>query len=330
MRAHELMTRSVVTVEPEAPVPHIAQLLLDHGFSAIPVVDDGVPIGVVSEGDVVSRCSRTQSRRDWFVRLMAGDGTLNDFLGCAERARRAREIMTAPVITTSEKAHSADISRIMLTHRIKRLPVVSKGRMVGIVTRADLLKVVASTPREPSAEEHHSALGELFHRIDQAFHGGNGEHPVRAPSVTAEAPRDLSADALRTLVVHRKESEARARAEERRQRATRALRDVESLLNTHLSDEVWQHMLLDAQHAAERGEREIQVLRMPHEACTDNGRMINVGEHAWATTLRGEAAEIWRRWDRELRSRGFRLTARTLEYPDGVPGDIGLFLVWGE
>lgn len=333
MRARELMTTSVVHVAPTAPVPHIARTLLDHGISAVPVVDDGIPVGVVSEGDVVSRCgSVIHSRRDWFVRLLAGDGTPHEFLSCAERTRTAREIMTAPVITTTEDTRSVDISRLMLTHRIKRIPVVRGGRMVGIVSRADLLRVVAYDSEAPAEGERHSALAEVLLRIDRAFHAraGRADGHDRGPAPQAEPEPIVSADELRATVARSKEHEMRARAEERRRRREQSLRDVESMLAAHLTDEAWHHMLLDAQHAAERGEREMQLLRMPHEACTDNGRMINVCEPGWPSTLRGEAAELWRRWDRELRPRGLRLTARTLDYPDGVPGDIGLFLVWGE
>ena len=56
--------------------------------------------------------------------------------------------------------------------------------------------------------------------------------------------------------------------------------------------------------------------------------MINMAETGWPSTLRGEAAELWLRWSKELQPRGFRLAARTIDYPDGLPGDIGLFLVW--
>ena len=77
-------------------------------------------------------------------------------------------------------------------------------------------------------------------------------------------------------------------------------------------------------------DKECLLLRFPNELCTDGGRAIDVMEEAWPATLRGEAAELYLRWERELKPRGFRLAARVLEYPGGMPGDIGLFLVWGE
>jgi hypothetical protein len=71
------------------------------------------------------------------------------------------------------------------------------------------------------------------------------------------------------------------------------------------------------------------LLRFPSELCSDGGRAINVAEPGWPATLRGEAAEIYLHWERELRSRGFGIAARVLEFPGGLLGDIGLFLTWG-
>ena len=70
------------------------------------------------------------------------------------------------------------------------------------------------------------------------------------------------------------------------------------------------------------------LLRFPSAVCSDGGRAINVTEADWPTTLRGEAAETYLRWERDLKPRGFHLTARVLDFPGGVPGDIGLLLVW--
>ena len=74
MKARELMTTSVIWVAPEAPLRRVVETLLDHGISAVPVVDGDLPVGVVSEGDIVSRCcEHNQSRRDWFVRLFESE-----------------------------------------------------------------------------------------------------------------------------------------------------------------------------------------------------------------------------------------------------------------
>jgi len=85
-----------------------------------------------------------------------------------------------------------------------------------------------------------------------------------------------------------------------------------------------------AREAAEHGEKRLLLLRFPNELCSDGGRAINVSEPNWPSTLRGEAAEVFLRWERDLKPRGFHLSAQVLEFPGGKPGDIGLFLVWGE
>ena len=72
------------------------------------------------------------------------------------------------------------------------------------------------------------------------------------------------------------------------------------------------------------------LLRFANQLCIDGGRAINVAEPDWPATLRGEAAEIYLRWERDLKHNGFSLSARVLEFPDGKPGDIGLFLGWGK
>jgi len=89
-------------------------------------------------------------------------------------------------------------------------------------------------------------------------------------------------------------------------------------------------MLHEAREAAQRGLKESLLLRFPSQLCTDGGRAINAAESGWPATLRGEAAEIYQRWEQDLKPRNFRLAARVLEFPNGMPGDIGLFLIWGE
>ena len=82
--------------------------------------------------------------------------------------------------------------------------------------------------------------------------------------------------------------------------------------------------------AAESGQKNSCCCAFPNQLCIDGGRAINVAEHDWPATLRGRPAEIYLRWERDLKPRGFGLLARVLEFPSGKPGDIGLFLLWGE
>ena len=104
---------------------------------------------------------------------------------------------------------------------------------------------------------------------------------------------------------------------------------MKELIDHHLTDDHWRGVLHQARIAADHGERETLVLQFPHELCSDGGRAINVAEPDWPSTLRGEAAEAYLRFERDLKPRGFHLIAKVLSFPDGYIGDIGLFLHWG-
>jgi len=138
MKAHDVMTDAVVSVRPDTPTSQVARLLLDNGISAVPVVDsDGSLLGMVSEGDLIGR--------DWWLELLAEGETLNaEFLASLRAPKRtAREIMSTPVVTVSEETEVGEIARLLAAHRIKRVPVVRDGRIIGIVSRADLLRALA-------------------------------------------------------------------------------------------------------------------------------------------------------------------------------------------
>ena len=83
-----------------------------------------------------------------------------------------------------------------------------------------------------------------------------------------------------------------------------------------------------AKAAATQGESSFELIRFPCDLCSDGGRRIDVAEIDWPSTLRGEAAEVYSRWDRELRPGDFRLRAQVVEYLDGIPSNIALSLSW--
>jgi hypothetical protein len=106
---------------------------------------------------------------------------------------------------------------------------------------------------------------------------------------------------------------------------------VEQMIKTKITDADWDDLVHKAQQAAEHGEKQYLLLRFPSDLCIDGSRAINNPPNdTWPETLRGEAAEIYQRWDATLRPHGFNLSAQVLEFPDGKPGDVGLFLRWGE
>ncbi len=337
MLAKELMTTQIVSVGPDTPAAEIARTLMAHGISAVPVVDDaGVPVGMVSEGDLIGRSdAERDARRDWWLGLLAeGEEPSVESLGAMRAtAHTARELMAAPVITVTETTDSTDIARVLRTYRIKRVPVVRDGRIVGIVSRADLLRAFDGQPATaPAAPKREGFLTEVVDAIHDHFVQGERPetgraHPATEPAHDAEK---VSASDFRSIAAAHWNARARhAEAEHEAERAKRRAR-VKDLVEHHVADASWRELLHRAREAAEAGEKEFLLFRFPAPLCSDAGRAVNVPDPTWPATLRGEAAEIYLRWEHDLKPQGFHLTARVLDFPGGVPGDIGLFLVWGQ
>jgi CBS domain-containing protein len=144
MNAREVMTSPVISVTANTPVRDIAQLLLKNHISAVPILDYfGAPIGMVGKGDLIGR---RNAQREWWLALLAeGESLSSDFLSELRRPERvAIEIMSKPVVTVGEDTDAAEIARLLTTDRIKRVPVVRDGRVVGIVSRENLLRWMAN------------------------------------------------------------------------------------------------------------------------------------------------------------------------------------------
>ncbi len=335
------MTKDVVSVSQDTPVREVARALLSHHVSAVPVVDaSGAPVGMVSEGDLIGRSERERAaRRDWWLALLAEGEELNaDFVaGLNHPERTARDVMSAPVISVTESTAAAEIAALLAQYRIKRVPVVHDGKVVGIVSRADLLRALAGEEMPHRAApapvaRTRSLLAEALATLDHHFfghHDEGGSGPA-AGQRHARAEGGLSVADFRALVSgfeHRKFELADAA---RHAAAERRSEKVKELIDEHVRNENWNTLLHHAREAAERGEREFQLLRFPSDLCSDRGRAINAGLPDWPQTLRGEAAELYVRWENDLKPRGFHLAARVLDFPRGMPGDVGLFLSWGE
>jgi CBS domain-containing protein len=161
MLAKDVMTTQVVTVEADTPVQRIAEILLAHRISAVPVVDaSGGIVGIVSEGDLMRRAETgTERHRSWWLRLVAGaDDLARDYV--KTHGRRAADVMTREVITVSEEVPVGTVARLLEERRIKRVPVVRGNRLVGIVSRADLLRGLATepAPSEPAPATDDQAI----------------------------------------------------------------------------------------------------------------------------------------------------------------------------
>ena len=160
MRAHQIMTRPVITVTPDTAIVAAANTMLQKHVSGLPIVDaTGKLVGMISEGDFIRRSEiGTQRRRGPFLKFILGPGrAASDFV--QEHGRKVSDIMTTePLVTISEDTLLEEIVELMERNNIKRLPVIRDDKVVGIVSRSNLLQAVASLARDvpdPTADDDH-------------------------------------------------------------------------------------------------------------------------------------------------------------------------------
>ena len=331
MLAADLMSSPAVAASAADPVSSVARLMLEAGISGVPVLDAaGVPVGMVSDGDLMGR--RGDRRREWWLEMLAQAGSPDAGFSQANLDRPVHEVMTSPLITVAHTAPVPVIAGALQAHRVKRLPVVNEGRLIGVVSRADLLRVVESAPsaRSPGENEGGGLLGFL-----ESLIGGvslRGEPERRAPTSREEkrAHSVPSAAAFRAAVRAQKAEAIVQEEAQTREAQLERRRQIKALLDYHVGEELWRALLHHAELAATTGEQELMLLRFPSDLCSDGGRKIGVAEVGWEETLRGEAAELHSRWRTELKPQGFGLSARIVSYDDkGIIGDLALYLTWG-
>jgi CBS-domain-containing membrane protein len=139
------MVTNVITVGPDATVQDVAELLLRHRISAVPVIDAaGKIVGIVSEGDLINRPeTETSHRKSWWLdALTSKDALAADYI--KSHSQKVADVMTRNVITASPDTSVAEIAALLEKNGIKRVPIVADGRIVGIVSRANLLQGLAS------------------------------------------------------------------------------------------------------------------------------------------------------------------------------------------
>ena len=152
MNAADVMTRHVISVAPDASIETAVKLMLDRGISGLLVVDAaGQLAGVVTEGDLLRRSELgTGRQRSWWLRLLVSPGRqAEDFTHA--HGRKVSDVMTTHVVSVDADAPLTDIVELMERHRIKRVPVVQQGKVVGVCSRADLLRALAVTARRAPA-----------------------------------------------------------------------------------------------------------------------------------------------------------------------------------
>jgi CBS domain-containing protein len=145
MKAADVMVSPVITVGPDTTVQEVADILLRNRISAVPVLSQqGKILGIVSEGDLLRRVeSGTQRHRSWRLELLTTKFTLQDEY-VKSHSRKVTDIMTSDVLTVSPDTPLGDIASVLEKNGIKRVPVVTDGKLVGIVSRANLLQAIAT------------------------------------------------------------------------------------------------------------------------------------------------------------------------------------------
>lgn len=169
MQAKDIMTTTVISVPQAGKIEDAVRLMLDHHVSALPVVDaDGALKGLVSEGDLMRRVRDSDGpRRSWWLEVLGGASeSAQDFVKL--KSHRVDDVMTRDVVSVEEDAPVAEIARLLEKHRIKRVPVLRADRVVGIVSRANLLHALSAFSkgalRKPSEDDRM-----LRTRVDEAL-----------------------------------------------------------------------------------------------------------------------------------------------------------------
>jgi CBS domain-containing protein len=159
MQAREVMTPDPVTVGPDTTVGEIAAILVRHRISAVPVVSGTQLLGIVSQTDLAHRSETgTEKRRKWWLELLADpDVQARQFI--KSHGLRAKDIMTRFVVSVPEDASLAEVADILDSHRIRQVPVMSDGRLTGMISRADLVRKLAEVKvAAPAARPDNGAL----------------------------------------------------------------------------------------------------------------------------------------------------------------------------
>lgn len=222
MRVDAVMTVPAITIEPTASIGAAAQLMLGHRISGLPVVaGDGTLVGMVSEGDFLRRIELdTQRKRPWWLEFLVSPGKVAaDYV--QSHGRKVAEVMAANVATVTKDATLGDVVALMGRRRIKRLPVVEDGRVVGIVTRADLLRAMA-----------HALPGEQAQALD--------DRQIRAAIVAELAKQSWNAAGLISVRVEAGAVELRGTVfDERERRAARVVAENVPGVTSVIDHLVW-------------------------------------------------------------------------------------------
>jgi CBS-domain-containing membrane protein len=163
MNAADVMTRDLVVIGPDTMVRDIARLLVQHWISAVPVVDrEAKVIGIVSEGDLLRRgeIGTAKPRRRWLNFFADRSGLAEDYVKA--HGAKAADVMTPSPVVVAPETPISDVAELLEKNRIKRAPVVENGKLVGIVSRSNLVQALASAPAPAAAVATDRAIREAL------------------------------------------------------------------------------------------------------------------------------------------------------------------------
>lgn len=153
MLASDVMTSNVIAVTPDMTVREVAQIFVDNGISGAPVQDaDGHVVGMISEGDLLRRSeigTDERPRSSWLA-LWSASHEARDYI--KTHAAKVRDVMTTEVLSVRPDTPLGEVAGFLETRRIKRVPVMKAGKLIGIVSRANLVQALASVPDEPASD----------------------------------------------------------------------------------------------------------------------------------------------------------------------------------
>ena len=208
MNVADIMTRQVISVTPQTTIAEAAQLLLDNRISGLPVVDPGgAVVGIVTEGDLLRRVETGTQRRHshWLEFLIAPGRLAREYTDA--NARNVGEVMSAEVVSVTPGDALPEVIRLMEHHHVKRLPVIEAGRLVGIVSRANLVRALLHSLAEPPGNAAGDAVagdadiqGRIVAEIARQPWGPRASVDVRVKDGTVELYGTITDERERTAL----------------------------------------------------------------------------------------------------------------------------------
>lgn len=313
----DVMTQDVVTVAEDAPLREAADLMTKHRVKRLPVLRGRTLAGIISRSDL----------------LRAASGLMGGLMGGPAEAGPVEPVPDAVIHEhlTAELARQPwaplDLLAITVQDGIVRL----KGSLSDDRQRAALAVAARNVPGVRGVLDELVWVEPLSGCVIEAQAGAPPVAEARTDAGAATAIMDtvlLRPGALREIArAQAAERSTQSREEDRKRKAQEEELHA-AFMTRHLQPDAEERFNRQLREAAARGEHEVMVLRFPSDWCTDRGRAINSLSEDWPASLSGFARELHQAYEARLRPLGYRLRAQVLNYPGGMPGEVGLFLGW--